>query len=67
MKRIKIHIIAFAIFLPLITIFSEGNLAINLFGIIYAFSLFWLSKTTRGKQFIRSYHKEVCRIENSIK
>lgn len=64
MKSIKIHGIAFAIILPCILVFSEGEPVVNLIGIAYILFLFKLSGTTIGRRFIRSYYREILRIEN---
>ena len=67
MKSIKIHSIAFAIILPcILTLFSEGSLIINIIGVAYILFLFRLSGTTIGKRFIRSYYREILRIENQL-
>lgn len=66
MKSIKLHSIAFAIILPCILIFSEGELIINILGLVYMLFLFRLSGTTKGKQFVRSYYKEILRLESLL-
>ena len=63
MNRIKLHSVAFAAILPCILTLSEGSLIINLMGIIYMLLLFRLSYTKSGKRFIRSYYREVLRLE----
>ena len=63
MNSIKLHSIAFAIILPCILALSEDLLIINLVGILYMLLLFRLSYTKPGKRFIRSYYREVLRLE----
>jgi len=63
MNSIKLHSIAFAIILPCILALSEGSLIINLVGMLYTLLLFRLSYTKPGKRFIRSYYREVLRLE----
>ena len=63
MNSIKLHSIAFVIILPCILALSEGQLVINLVGILYILLLFRLSYTKPGKRFIRSYYREVLRLE----
>lgn len=63
MNSIKLHSVAFAVILPCILALSEGSLIINLVGVLYILLLFRLSYTKPGKQFIRSYYREVLRLE----
>jgi len=67
MNSIKIHSLAFVIFMPCVMAFSEGSLIINAIGLAYILVLFKLSGTTIGKRFIRSYYKEILWIENRLK
>jgi hypothetical protein len=67
MNRIKIHCLAFAILMPCIMAFSEGSLVINVVGLAYILVLFRLSSTTRGRRFIRTYYREILRLENKMK
>ena len=63
MNSIKLHSIAFAVILPCILALSEGSSIINLVGVLYILLLFRLSYTKPGNQFIRSYYREVLRLE----
>ena len=63
MNSIKLHSVAFAAILPCILTLSEGSLIINLVGILYILLLFRLSCTKCGKRFIRSYYREILRLE----
>ena len=64
MNSIKLHSVAFAVILPCILALSEGSQIINLVGgVLYILLLFRLSYTKPGKQFIRSYYREVLRLE----
>ena len=67
MNSIKIHCLAFAILMPCIMAFSEGSLVVNILGVAYMLLLFRLSSTTIGRRFIRTYYKEILRLENRIK
>lgn len=66
MNSIKLHSIAFAAILPCILTLSESSLIVNLAGIIYTLLLFRLSRTKRGKRFIRSYYREILRLESLL-
>ena len=63
MNSIKLHSVAFAAILPCILALSEASLIINLVGILYILLLFRLSYTKPGRRFIRSYYREVLRLE----
>ena len=63
MNSIKLHGVAFVAILPCILTLSEGSLIINLIGILYMLLLFGLSYTKPGKRFIRSYYREILRLE----
>ena len=66
MNSIKLHSIAFAVILPCILALLEGSLIINLVGILYMLLIFRLSYTKPGKRFIRSYYREVLRLESLL-
>lgn len=67
MNSIKIHCLAFVILMPCTMTFSEGSLVVNILGVAYMLLLFRLSSTTIGRRFIRTYYKEILRLENRIK
>ena len=66
MNSIKLHSVAFVAILPCILTLSEGSLVVNLMGIIYTLFLFRLSYTKPGKRFIRSYYREILRLESLL-
>lgn len=67
MKSIKIHCLAFVILMPCIMALSESNPMINVIGIAYILLLFRLSSTSVGRRFIRTYYREILRLENRMK
>lgn len=67
MRSLKLHLSAFAALLPCVMAVSEGNLLVNLFGLLYAvWLIIWLNESERGKRFLRRYHAEICRIEQML-
>lgn len=64
MKRLSLHLTAFALLIPCVAAFSEGNLLVTLCGFIYLFWL-WLAanETERGRRFLRDYYREILRLE----
>ena len=65
MKRIILHLVALAVFLPCTLIVCDGSIVFNLLGVIY---VVWLvlvaSRTDTGRRFIRRYYHEILRLEN---
>ena len=65
MKRIALHLVALAVFLPCTLIVCGGSVVVNLLGVVY---LAWLvlvaSRTDTGRRFIRRYYHEILRLEN---
>lgn len=63
MKRVRLHLIAFALLLPCMMAFNEGKLVLNFLGLAWILVLFFLSSTMKGKRFIRDYYREILRLE----
>lgn len=62
--NIRLHLIALAVLFPTVLVFSTGNPAWNLLGILYCVVLWKASTTNRGKRFVRRYYHEILRLEN---
>ena len=66
MKRIKLHLQALVLFMPIILTLSS-TIIIALFGAIYfAWLVFKWSSTINGKRFFRRYYHEILRLENML-
>lgn len=67
MKRISLHLTAFAVLLPCVAAFTEGNIWVTFCGFLY---LVWLwfaaNETERGKRFLRDYYREILRLERML-
>ena len=62
--NIRLHLIALAVLFPSVLVFSAGNPAWNLLGILYCVVLWKASTTNRGERFVRRYYHEILRLEN---
>lgn len=67
MKRIILHLAAFVAMLPLAAVFSEGNVIVNILGLLYFAWLFiWLNDNPTGRKLLRAYYREILRIEREM-
>lgn len=65
MKRMKLHLQAFALFAPVLLIMCSTIIAV--LGCIYlAWLVFCWSGTISGRRFLRRYYHEILRLENSL-
>ena len=68
MKRITLHLTAFALFAPCLLAFTAGSLILNAVGAAYMAGLVYASgHTARGMKFARTYYKEVLRLEKLLR
>ena len=65
MKSIKIHLQACVLFAPVILLLSS-TIIIVLLALIYFIGLYRWSKTRNGRNFLRSYYREILRLENML-
>lgn len=65
MKRIKLHLQACALFTPVILLLSS-TIIIVLLSLIYFIGLYRWSKTRNGRNFLRSYYREIMRLERML-
>lgn len=66
MKRIKLHLQACVLFAPVILLLSSTIMCV-LLGVLYcSIIVFWWSSTKYGRKFLRSYYKEILRLENML-
>lgn len=65
MTRFKLHLQACALFAPAIFLLS-GTIIIVLLGVLYCYFLYRFSSTKYGRKFLRSYYKEILRLENML-
>ena len=67
MKRITLHLAAFALFAPCLMAFTAGSLILNAAGALYMAGLVYAcSHTARGKCFARTYYDEITRLEKLL-
>lgn len=68
MKRIALHLIAFAVLMPCVLMFNiSGELWMNFLGIIYVCYLFILvNESETVRRFVRDYYREILRIERMM-
>lgn len=66
MKRVKLHLQAFALFTPVIIGIICSTIIIVLLVLIYSIGLYRWSKTRNGRKFLRSYYREVLRLESNL-
>ena len=67
MKRITLHLTAFALFAPCLLAFTAGSLFVNAVGVAYMAGLVYASgHTARGKKFARTYYREALRLEKLL-
>ena len=53
--------------LPLAAVFSEGNVIVNILGLLYFAWLFiWLNDNPTGRKLLRAYYREILRIEREM-
>ena len=65
MKRIKLHLIACVLFMPVMLLFC-GSLLCVLFCALYLCLFQKFCRTKSGNKFIRSYYHEILRLENML-
>ena len=64
MKRIMLHIVAFAAMMPCVVTFSFGSLWASALGLLYIVYLFiYTTESERGRRFLRDYWREIHRLE----
>ena len=66
MKRMKLHLQAFALFAPAIIGIICSTIIIVLSALIYFIGLYRWSKTRNGRVFLRSYYREIMRLERML-
>lgn len=66
MKQLKLHIIAFLMLIPCLLILAEDNLWSTAIGLLYIAVMVMVSRTPRGRQFIRRYYREILRLERGL-
>ena len=67
MKRITLHLQAFALLAPCLLAFTAGSLLANAAGAAYMAGLVYAGgHTARGRKFARTYYKEVLRLEKLL-
>lgn len=65
MKRIKLHLQAFALFAPAIILLSSTIIFV-LLDVLYCYLLYRFSSTKNGSSFLRRYYHEILRLENNL-
>lgn len=67
MKRITLHLTAFALFAPCLLAFTAGSLIVTAAGTAYIAGLIYVcGHTARGKRFARTYYDEITRLEKLL-
>ena len=66
MKRLKLHLQACALFAPAIIGMICSTIIIVLLVLIYSIGLYRWSFTMSGRKFLRSYYREILRLENNL-
>lgn len=66
MKRMKLHLQAFALFAPAIIGIICSTIIIVLLVLIYSIGLYRWSRTINGRNFLRSYYREILRLERML-
>ena len=67
MKRIKLHLQAFALFAPVVCSLMCSTIIIPALGLIYfAWLVIVWSSTINGRRFLRRYYHEILRLENNL-
>lgn len=66
MKRIKLHLQAFVLFTPAIIGIICSTIIIVLLSLIYFIGLYRWSFTMSGRKFLRSYYREIMRLERML-
>jgi hypothetical protein len=66
MKRMKLHLQAFALFAPAIIGIVCSTIIIVLLVLIYSVGVYHWSKTRNGRVFLRAYYREILRLENNL-
>nr|DAN63284.1 MAG TPA: TraL protein [Caudoviricetes sp.] len=66
MTRIKLHLQACALFAPAIIGIICSTIIIMLLVLIYSIGLYRWSKTRNGRNFLRSYYREIMRLERML-
>lgn len=67
MKRITLHLQAFALLAPCLLAFTAGSLLANAAGAAYMAGLVYAGgHTARGKRFARKYYREVLTLEKLL-
>lgn len=62
----KKYFAAFILLLPLLLIFNGGQLTWNLAGLVYAFVLYRLANTAKGKKFVNDLYEYTEYLTNKI-
>lgn len=63
MKRVRLHLVAFVMLMPCILLVNDGEAVYNFIGLAWIFVLCCISCTSKGKRFIRSFYREILRLE----
>lgn len=66
MKRMKLHLQACALFAPVIVCMMCSTIIIVLLSVIYTIGLYRWCSTVNGRIFLRSYYREVMRLERML-
>lgn len=62
----KNYFAAFILLLPLFLIFNDGQLTWNIAGLVYAFVLYRLANTAKGKKFVNDLYEYTEYLTNKI-
>jgi hypothetical protein len=62
-KKVFLHVVAFVMILPCLLMFNAGSTIINFLGLAWVLFLVAASNTNAGKRFLRSYYREILRLE----
>lgn len=67
-KRICLHLTAFAVLLPCVLVFNvSGEWWVNVVGIIYCcYLVILMNESKRVQRFVRRYYREILRLQNMM-
>ena len=66
-KRIILHLTAFAVVLPLVAVFNQGNIVYNILGLLwFAYLAIFAMESPHAHRFMRDYYREMLRLERMM-